>query len=223
MKTARILICLYTFMCLTSCKKEKQTIKNPMVDITKQKWLTYDGSLQSPWNATVMPVILDFNNDRVALNFGNYFHKFSILEDNLYLDGKASFEVVYNDNNTLTLHNNDEVRNYFPLSEGTYTDIDKSTLESIIQNNTWLFKDLNAKFSSREIDFYDNQGEFVKGGFYSTVLYNKNILMFVNIDGEIERETYIIDLINKDKITLKKVLNENEYQTIDLTTIRKNQ
>lgn len=222
MKTAKILICLSVIMCLTSCKKENQTIKNPMVDITKQKWLTYDSSIQSPWKATVMPVILDFKNDKVALNFGNYFHKFSILKEDLYLDGKASFKIIYNDNNTLTLHNDDEVRNYFPLSEGNYTDIDKSTLESIIQNNTWLFKDLNAKFSNREIDFYDNQDEFVKGGFYSTVLYNKKILMFVNIDGEIERETYIIDLINKDKITLKKVLKENEYQTINLTTVKKN-
>ncbi len=175
MRVEKIIVCVSVIMCFASCKREKGTTKNLIMDITKKKWLTYDNNVQSPWKATLMPIILDFEKDKVALNFGNYFHKFSILDDDLYLDGKARFKIIYNDNNTLTLHNNDESRSYFPLSEGGHTDLDKSTLERIITNNTWLFKDLSVKFSNTEMDFYDKQGEFVKGGFYATGLYNKRI------------------------------------------------
>lgn len=217
MKINKKIIYLFAIVCLASCKKENQIDKNSIMDITKTKWLVYDNVFQSPWKATIMPIILDFEKDKVALNFSNSVHKFDILGDDLFLDGKAVFKIVYNEDNTLTLHNEDEVRNYFALSEGIFTNTDKSTFESIVTSKTWFFKNLNAKFNGTEIDFYDKQGEFLKSGFYSTVLFNKEILMFVKIDGENEKETYIISSINKDRIVLKQVLKDNKFQSITLT------
>lgn len=217
MRLDKKIIYLFAILCLASCKKENQTEKKSIMDITKKKWLVYDNTFQSPWKATIMPIILDFEKDKVALNFSNSNHKYDILGDDLFLDGKAVFKISYNEDNTLTLHNDDEVRNYFALSEGVFTNLDKSTFESIVTSKTWVFKNLNAKFSGTEIDFYDKEGEFLKSGFYSTALFNKEILMFLKVDGEDEKETYIISSINKDRIVLKKVLKENKFQTITLT------
>ncbi|POS00541.1 hypothetical protein Q361_1692 [Flavobacterium croceum DSM 17960] len=221
MKINKKIIYLFAVLCLVSCKKEIQIDKDSIMDITKKKWLVYDNSFQSSWKATIMPIILDFEKDKVSLNFSNSVHKYDILGDDLFLDGKSVFKITYNEDNTLTLHNNDEVRNYFALSEGVFTNIDKSTFENILTSKTWFFKDLDAKFSGTEIDFYDKQGEFIKSGFYTTALFNKEILMFLKIDGENEKETYIINSINKDRIILKKVLKENKFQTITLTEANK--
>lgn len=216
MRFYKKIVYLLIIVCLASCKKENQTDKNSIMSVTKKKWLVYDNNFQSSWKAKLMPVILDFENDKVKLSFSDSLHKFDILKEDLYLDGKAVFKIILNEDSTLTLHNDDEVRNYFALAKGDFSNSDKSTFKSISTSKTWRFKNMNAKFSDAEIDFYDKEGEFLKSGFYLTAIFNKQILMFLNIDGEPEKETYIVRSFNKDRIVLDKILKDNKFQTITI-------
>lgn len=212
----KLLVFIIVLTCLNSCKKENKIEKELLMDITKKKWLVCDKNFQSTWNLALMPTTLNFENEKLALNFSNTFQDFKIVDNKLYLDGKPRFIISDFEGKLLTLQNKDESKDYISIEKGDFTDLDKSTLENILSSHSWIFKDMNAEFKDSSLDFYDNNDEFIKGGLYKIFLYNNVLIMFINIDGSQMRETYIVNDINKDKIKFKRLLGYNDYENVDI-------
>lgn len=200
LRVATIFIIIFS---INSCKPTINSTPTFPMDITKVKWLLDDDKQISSWNTTIMPLLLDFDNDSVSLNFSNHRFKALIDVDEILIDGKLRFKIVKKDADVLIIKSGNEVRKYAPLKQGTENQTRKSEFDNLLMRNFWNFEKYYAKFNSHSISLTDLNNNFIRGGIFASYLYNGKILLTINLDGELEKKIYVVEAFDDKSIILK--------------------
>jgi hypothetical protein len=214
MELAKKTILIFFFL-LLSCKKNESK-KDNMEFITKKKWMSYNDNIQSPWNSKIMPQILDFSQNYLMINFSNYKHSYQIKNDSLFINKTSKFKFEMFENETLILTTEKTTEKYFELKQGKFNEKDKLNLENLFQDNFVLFLGYKTKFAFPDLSLFDNKDNFYRAGIVHLMLYNNQIIFLINIDGEIQKNSYILQYYNQKKIVLKKVIYSSEADEVIL-------
>lgn len=207
---------LFLLVYCSSVKKNDSTI---MTDIDKYSWIIYEDNEISPWRKVIMPIILSFNEGLLITNFSNYKYNYSIKNDKIYVDGVPSFTIKEgSDKDHLTITNDNGTAKYRPVGKGKENATTKELFDKILSENVWLYEKYDVQYLNHLVSLRDHTGNFVRGGSYSTHLYNGVIVFIITLDGDFSAKKYKIVSFDAEEI----ILQEFDYYNTEVVFTRKN-
>ena len=182
-------------------------------NITKKKWILDFNKVFFLWHSINTPVILDFEDNSVCLNFSNNILPYKISDNTLFIGENIKYKILEINDQQLILSSGEEMNYFQSLGKGKFNIGDEDLLKTIIQSKGWNLFEASTKFNEFFIEIYNDLQEFVRGGIYFISYFNKNLLLIINIDGEIQSKVYLIKSFNRSKISLMPF---NEESLIEL-------
>lgn len=186
----------------------------------KKKWILNNKIPVSPWFFTLMPFILDFEENFVKIDLSKNNLEYKIENNLLFINNKACYEIEFNNSELFLISKfNDNRSRYIQVNEGKFKKIDLSVLNNLLKSKLWIFDNMLLEFNYNTLSLVDDKNNFIKGGIYESMFYHGNLILILTFDDAFEKSIYFIDFFDEKRIYIKKLLETDLYDTDILLAI----